>query len=78
MALAPVRDSLTPSVARVALGVVAVLLISLAWTVVFSWYVSFGLLLVPYRLIRRGQRKRKREALMHREQLAAMSQLANR
>jgi hypothetical protein len=58
---------------RIALGVVAVLVIACAWTFVLAWYVIFGLLLVPYRLIRRGQRKRKREALMHREQLAAIT-----
>src|SRR3954469_1383102 len=46
--------------ARVALGLVAMVLIVCAWTVVLSWYCFFGLLLVPYRLIRRGQRKDKR------------------
>jgi hypothetical protein len=64
--------------ARAGLAVAAVLLIACAWTFVAAWYLTFGLLVVPYRLIRRGQRKRKREALMHREQLAAMGQLANR
>ena len=34
--------------------------------------VTFGLLVVPYRLIRRGQRKRKIEALRQRELLAAI------
>jgi hypothetical protein len=29
-------------------------------------------LLVPYRLIRRGSRKRKRQALQHREMLSAI------
>ena len=29
-------------------------------------------MLVPYRLIRRGSRKRKREALQHREVIAAI------
>ena len=61
--------------ARIGLGAVAIFLILCAWTVVLSWYVMFGLLLVPYRLIRRGQRKSKRQALMHREQLAAMQGL---
>lgn len=58
--------------ARVALGVAAVILILGAWCVVTAWYVIFGLLLVPYRLIRRGSRKRKREALQHRETIAAI------
>jgi hypothetical protein len=59
--------------ARIGLGAVAVLLIVCAWMVVTSWYLVFGLLLVPYRLIRRGQRKRKRQALQHRETIAAIT-----
>jgi hypothetical protein len=59
---------------RIGLGVLAVALIVLAWCFVTAWYVAFGLLLVPYRLIRRGQRKRKRQALQHRETLAAITQ----
>jgi hypothetical protein len=62
-------------VGRIALGLGAVLLISLAWTLVLSWYLLWGIFLVPYRLIRRGSRKRKREALQHREQLAAIESL---
>jgi hypothetical protein len=45
-----------------------VALIVLAWAVVL-WYGIFGLLVIPYRVIRRGQRKRKME-LRHRELLA--------
>jgi hypothetical protein len=59
--------------ARFGLGAVAVVLIAFAWVFVTSWYLIFGLFLVPYRLIRRGQRKRKREALQHRETIAAIS-----
>ena len=44
------------------------------WTVILCWYVLFGLLLVPYRLIRRGSRKRKLADARHRETLAAMQQ----
>lgn len=58
--------------ARVALATVAVVLILAAWCLVTAWYFTFGLLLVPYRLIRRGSRKRKREALQHREMMAAI------
>lgn len=36
------------------LGVIAAV-----WCIVSIWYVLFGLLLVPYRLVRRGQRQRK-------------------
>lgn len=44
-----------------------VLVILTAWTVVLVWYCTFGLLLVPYRLIRRSSRKQKRDELRHRE-----------
>lgn len=62
----------TTGVARVA-ATVAVLLLTLGWwAVVVGWYGVFGLLLVPYRLLRRGARKRKAEALRHRELLSAI------
>lgn len=50
---------------------VAVVLVALALIVVTCWYVVFGILLVPYRLLRRGSRKRKREEMRHQEVLAA-------
>jgi hypothetical protein len=52
---------------------VALVLIACAWTVVIFWYCFFGLLLVPYRLIRRGNRKDKVRAMQHREQLEALT-----
>jgi hypothetical protein len=58
--------------ARIGLGVLAVILIVGAWCFVTAWYITWGLFLVPYRLIRRGSRKRRRDALQHRELLAAM------
>ena len=58
--------------ARIALGIAALILIGGAWCFVTAWYLTWGLLLVPYRLIRRGSRKRKREALQHREMIAAI------
>lgn len=61
-------------VVKFALGTLAVTLILCAWTLVLCWYILFGLLLVPYRLIRRGSRKRKQQALQHREMLAAINQ----
>jgi uncharacterized membrane-anchored protein len=57
---------------RAALIVLALVLIALAWTVVLSWYIIFGLLLVPYRIVRRGQRKRKMQGFQHRETLSAI------
>jgi Domain of unknown function (DUF1707) len=50
-----------------AMTALAVLLIILAWAVITVWYLMWGFLLVPYRVVRRGARKRKLEALRHRE-----------
>ena len=58
---------------RIGLGILASTLIALAWMLVIAWYTIFGILLVPYRLIRRDSRKRKVEALRHRETLTAIS-----
>lgn len=55
----------------VCMVVVALVAIVLAWAVVAVWYFAFGLLVVPWRLIRRGQRKRHAEELRHRELLNA-------
>lgn len=55
------------------IGALAAILILFAWCTVLCWYVIFGLLLVPYRLIRRGQRKRKLEEARHRELLEAVN-----
>lgn len=49
-----------------------VVLTAMAWLFVTVWYLTWGFLLIPYRLIRRGERKRKAEALRHRELLAAL------
>lgn len=54
------------------LVVLALSLIFVAWIVVLFWYCIFGILLVPYRLIRRSSRKNKRENLRHRELLSAI------
>jgi hypothetical protein len=51
----------------VAITAVAVVLVVVAWVFVTAWYLTWGLLLVPYRLLRRGSRKRKAEAMRHRE-----------
>lgn len=53
--------------ALVAVTAAAVLLIALAWVVITAWYLIWGIWLVPYRLLRRGARKRKAEAMRHRE-----------
>lgn len=51
----------------VAITLLAILLVLIAWGAVTIWYLFWGLWLVPYRLMRRGARKRKVEALRHRE-----------
>lgn len=60
---------LGPSGTRLLTVPAAVLLVLLAWVLVLCWYLIFGLFLVPWRLIRRGGRKRKRDELRHRESL---------
>lgn len=47
-------------------------LVLLWWTLIVCWYVLFGIVLIPYRLLRRGSRKRKQDARRHREVLNAV------
>lgn len=59
-----------PSAVRWALLIpIALVLVALAWVVVTLWYVAFGLLMAPYRLVRRGSRKRRLADTRHREAL---------
>ena len=53
--------------ANVAVTVLAIVLVLLAWVIVTAWYLLWGIWLIPYRILRRGARKRKAEALRHRE-----------
>jgi hypothetical protein len=52
---------------------VVILLVMLWWTAILCWYLMFGLLLVPFRILRRGSRKRRREEARHREMLEAVA-----
>jgi hypothetical protein len=52
----------------------ALLGIVVAWAAVLAWYLIWGLLLVPYRLIRRSGRKRRRMELRHRELMATIAE----
>lgn len=63
--------------ARAAIYFGVILLIVVVWAIVLCWYCIFGLWLVPYRLIRRGQRKRHMQDLRHREMLTMMHQMGN-
>ena len=61
------------------LGVTGVvLLIALVWTLVLSWYVLWGIFVIPYRLMRRHQRNSHRQALQHRETLALLTEIEHR
>lgn len=53
--------------AKVAVTGLAIVLVLLAWGIVTAWYLVWGVWLIPYRILRRGARKRKAEALRHRE-----------
>jgi len=65
-----------PWLANVLMTTLAVMLTLLWWSLVVCWYavfvLLFGLLFIPYRLVRRGSRKRKAEALRHREMMSAL------
>lgn len=52
---------------RTLLAIAAVFLIALVWCFVLCWYLVWGIVLVPYRRISRGARKRKQEARQHHE-----------
>jgi hypothetical protein len=61
-----------PALRISALTVLYVLVLAailVAWVLVTGWYLLFSVLLVPYRLVRRGSRKRKLEERRHRELL---------
>ena len=63
------------------LGLVAAMLILFAWIFVAFWYVLiyvvFGILFIPYRLMRRSSRKQKQAKLRHREVLEVIEKKRN-
>lgn len=71
-----ITNSETPALKWLILVPVALLLIMIAWTFVAMWYIVifglFGIFVIPFRLWTRGSRKRKRQALQHRELLEAI------
>lgn len=50
----------------------AVLALVVAWAAVLCWYLLWGIWLIPYRILRRGARRRQRDELRHRELLAEL------
>jgi hypothetical protein len=67
-----VRRRARSEIELAALTALAVGTVTFVWLLVTVWYLMWGLLLVPYRLYRRGERKRKADALRHRELLVAL------
>lgn len=49
---------------------IAIVSLLVRWAFVTVWYLVFGILVVPYRLIRRGRKQRQIADLRHREALA--------
>ncbi|QHU94035.1 hypothetical protein GWK78_03315 [Candidatus Saccharibacteria bacterium oral taxon 488] len=68
-------------VVKALLSLVAAALIMFAWVFVAFWYVLiyvvFGILFIPYRLLRRSSRKQKQAKLRHREVLEAIEKNRN-
>jgi uncharacterized membrane-anchored protein len=58
---------------KVSLISALILVLVMWWMLILCWYLFFGLWLVPYRLFRRGQRKRDVAILRHREFMIAMA-----
>jgi hypothetical protein len=67
--LAKLPRSVASPYLRMSTWVLTVVLIMMVWVFVLAWYSTWGLWLVPYRIIRRGQRKQKVERLRHREMI---------
>jgi hypothetical protein len=65
--LAKLPESVASPYLRAIAWALTVVLIVTVWMFVLAWYLTWGLWLVPYRIIRRGQRKQKVERLRHRE-----------
>lgn len=56
----------------------ALFLIAIAWVFCAVWLFIFGILLVPWRIIRRQFRKHKRDNLRHKEMMQALSSIENK
>ena len=67
--LAKLPGSVTSPYLRAIAWALTVVLIVTVWMFVLAWYSMWGLWLLPYRIIRRGQRKQKVERLRHREMI---------
>ena len=72
--LAKLPESITSPYLRATAWALAAVLIVMVWMFVLTWYLMWGLWLVPYRILRRGQRKQKAEQLRHREMIERLDQ----
>ena len=63
---------------KVLLAVPAIILILFSWMFIIFWYVAFSIFLIPYRLLRRGSRKRKKQEKQHREVLEKIEEEAQK
>jgi len=52
---------------------VGLVVLAIWWGLIAGWYLIFGLWLVPYRLMRRGQRKEKKADMRHSEIIEAVT-----
>ena len=60
---------------RLAGWLLVFLVLTLWWSAIVAWYLIFGIFLIPYRMIRRGSRKRKVQNRQHGELLEALRQM---
>lgn len=44
----------------------------IVYAVIFTWYMIFGLLLLPFRLMMRSSRNKKKQEMQHRELLQSL------
>jgi len=58
---------------KIATVPLALAITAMWWIVCLVWLIIFGLFMLPWRLLRRGQRRRKQDAARHREMLAALA-----
>lgn len=54
---------------KVFLALLALIVMIFWWFLIVCWYLIFGILVIPYRLLRRSQRRDKKSKLQHREMM---------
>lgn len=45
----------------------------IVYVIILCWYCVFGIFLIPFRVMRRGQRRKKQQELQHRELMQALA-----